>query len=421
MTRLLDGVTVLDLTRLLPGAVCTLMLADLGAEVVKVEDPRGGDPLRRLPPLSGTVSVYHRLFNRNKRSVALDLRASGARGVLDALVDRTDVVVESFRPETARRLGVDAATLRARHPRLVHCAITGFGQTGPYADRAAHDLNFVALAGLLALEQDSLDEPPRLPRLLIADIAGGAMSAAVGILAALVARARTGEGASLDLSMHEGALAWLAFPAARWLVEGGVFDPRDLPVTGREAWYNVYRTADGRYLAVGAIESKFWAEFCRRIGRPDLIDRQHASGEAQARLVEEVAAVVATRTRDEWLQVFAGADACVTPVNTVEEALADPQVAARGVVVAAGGLRVIRSPIRLAGRPGPPAGEGPRPDGAGAGMGPAEADGRTPSGLEPACVFREAPALGADTDTVLEQVGIGPAARARLRADGVIA
>jgi len=136
-TRPLDGVTVLDLTRLLPGAVCTLALAELGAEVVKVEDPRGGDPLRHLPPLAGPVSVYHRVFNRGKRSVALDLRAPEAAAVLDALVGRADVVVESFRPRTARRLGVDADTLAARHPRLVHCAITGFGQTGPYADRAA--------------------------------------------------------------------------------------------------------------------------------------------------------------------------------------------------------------------------------------------------------------------------------------------
>lgn len=397
-TQPLDGVRVLDLTRLLPGAVCTLTLAELGAEVVKIEDPNGGDPLRALPPLSGSVSVYHRLFNRNKRSVTLDLRAPGARDVLDALAERAHALVESFRPRTARRLGVDAATLRARHPHLVHCAITGFGQSGPYADRAGHDLNFVALAGLLALERGSPDEPVRLPRLLIADIGGGAMSAVAGILAALFLQARTGKGSRVDISLHEGALAWLAFPAARWLVEGGEFDPNDLPVTGREACYNVYRAADGRHLSVAALERKFWEEFCRRAGRPDWIDRQHETGEAQARLREEVQAVLATRSRDEWLRVFAGADACVAPVNTVDEALADPHVVARGAVARAGALRAIRSPIRLD-------------------AGPAAAESAPASAFP----FREAPALGADTDEILEQAGFDLAARERLRRTGTIA
>lgn len=397
-TRPLDGVTVLDLTRLLPGAVCTLTLAELGAEVIKIEDPGGGDPLRSLPPLSGSASVYHRLFNRSKRSVALDLRAPGARGVLDALAERAHVLVESFRPRTARRLGVDAARLRARHPHLVHCAITGFGQTGPYADRAGHDLNFVALAGLLALERGSPDEPTRLPRLLVADIGGGAMNAVAGILAALFAQARTGAGSTVDVSMHEGALAWLAFPAARWLVEGGTFDPSDLPVTGREACYNVYRTADGRYLALAALEPKFWEEFCRRVGRPDWIGRQHETGEAQARLREEVQAVLATRSRDAWLRLFTGADACLTPVNSVEDALADPHVVARGAVTRVGAMHVIRSPIRLD-------------------LGPVAAE---PS-RSPVSPFREAPVLGADTDDVLDQTGFDRTARERLRRAGVIA
>ncbi len=397
-TRPLDGVTVLDLTRLLPGAVCTLTLAELGAEVIKIEDPSGGDPLRSLPPLSGRVSVYHRLFNRSKRSVALDLRAPGARDVLDALAERAHVLVESFRPRTARRLGVDAARLRARHPHLVHCAITGFGQTGPYADRAGHDLNFVALAGLLALERGAPDEPTRLPRLLVADIGGGAMSAVAGILAALFAQARSGAGSTVDVSMHEGALAWLAFPAARWLVEGGTFDPSDLPVTGREACYNVYRTADGRYLALAALERKFWGEFCRRVGRPDWIERQHETGEAQARLREEVQALLATRSRDAWLRLFTGADACLTPVNSVEDALADPHVVARGAVVRAGAMHVIRSPIRLD-------------------LGPVAAE---PSG-SPVPPFQEAPVLGADTDDVLDQAGFDRSARERLRRAGVIA
>jgi alpha-methylacyl-CoA racemase len=167
--RPLDGVRVLDLTRLLPGAFATLQMADLGADVVKIEDPRGGDPARAMPPLAGGVSVYFQILNRNKRSATLDLRSPEAAGVLDALAARADVLVESFRPQTSRRLGVDAATLRARHPRLIHASVTGFGQTGPYAERAAHDINYEALGGLLA------GEAPEVPRKLVADI-GAAMN-----------------------------------------------------------------------------------------------------------------------------------------------------------------------------------------------------------------------------------------------------
>lgn len=396
MSQPLLGVTVLDLTRLLPGAICTLALADLGADVIKVEDPRGGDPLRHMPPAVNGRGVYDRLFNRDKRSVTLDLRAPGARDVLDALAAKADVLVESFRPKTARRLGLDAVSLRTRHPRLIHCAITGFGQTGPYADRPGHDINFVALAGLLALDRTSPDDPPRMPRLLIADVGGGAMSAVAGILAALFAQARTGQGSTVDISMHEGALSWLAFPAARWLVEGGQFDAADLPITGHEACYNVYRTADGRYLALGALEPKFWAEFCAGIGRSDFIPLQHATGDAQACLLSEVQSIIASRSRDEWLRLFADVEACLVPVNTVAEALADPHIAARRAVLPARGATVIRSPIRVATDPAvaldPP--EPPAPG--------------------------EPPALGAHTDLVLEQAGFDPGARARLRSDGVI-
>lgn len=396
MSQPLRGVTVLDLTRLLPGAICTLALADLGADIIKVEDPGGGDPLRHMPPLVGGRSVYDRLFNRDKKSVTLDLRAPGGREVLDVLSASADVLVESFRPRTARRLGLDPLGLRTRHPRLIHCAITGFGQTGPYADRPGHDINFVALAGLLALDRASPDEPPRMPRMLIADIGGGAMSAVAGILAALVAQARTGEGATIDISMHEGALWWLAFPAARWLVEGGAFEASDLPITGREACYNVYRTADGRYLALGALEPKFWREFCAHIDRPDFIPLQHAPGESQARLLEAVRAIIASRTREEWLQVFADVEACLVPVNSVAEALADPHVAARRAVLRQGDVRIVRSPVRVVTDPAA-AFEMPDPP-----------------------PLSDPPALGADTDAVLDRVGFDPHARARLRAAGVI-
>jgi alpha-methylacyl-CoA racemase len=342
--RPLDGVRVLDLTRLLPGAYATFLLADLGADVVKVEDPRGGDGMRTMPPLAAGRNVYFERLNRNKRSITLDLRTPDAAAVLDALCARADVVVDSFRPSTARRLGVDPVTLRARHPRLICASISGFGQDGPYVERAAHDINYQALAGLL--------KPPQLPGPLVGDI-GAAMQAAVGILAALLQQARTGAGSVVDVSIHEAAMAWSMFPSTSDLVN---------------ACYNVYETSDGQWLALGALEPKFWAGFCQRIGRSDLVPLQQAQGERRARILREVRDVIRSRTRDEWLAAFADADVCLTTIYTPEEVEGDPHVVARGK----------------------------------------------------AFTGAAAPALGADTDEVLEAAGITAPERARLRAKGVL-
>jgi crotonobetainyl-CoA:carnitine CoA-transferase CaiB-like acyl-CoA transferase len=340
----LDGVRVLDLTRLLPGAYATLLLAGLGADVVKIEDPRGGDGMRSLRTVGRRP--YFALLNRNKRSITLDLRSPEAAAVLDALCAKADVVVDSFRPSTARRLGVDAAGLHARHPHLVCASISGFGQSGPYAERAAHDINYQALAGLL--------RPPRLPGPLVSDI-GAATQAALRILAALVQRARTGAGAVIDVSIHDAAIAWSTFPDTDELAN---------------ACYTVYETADGEWLALGALEPKFWSGFCERIGRPDLVPLQHAEGEARERVVQDVREVMRTRTRDEWLARFADADVCLTAIYTPDEVARDPHVVARG--------------------------------------------------SDAAPHVKPAPALGADTDTVLEAAGVTATERARLRAAGVI-
>ena len=355
--RPLDGVRVLDLTRLLPGAYTTLLLADLGADVVKVEDPRGGDGMRTLPPLSSGGNVYFQALNRNKRSLTLDLRSPAAAAVLAALASRSDVIVDSFRPSTARRLGVDARTLSALHPRLICASISGFGPSGPYQERAAHDINYQALAGLL--------RPPALPGPLVGDI-GAAMQTALGILAALIQRGRTGAGSLVHVSIHEAAMAWSMFPTTGDLAN---------------ACYNVYETADGEWLALGALEPKFWAGFCERIERPDLIPLQHAEGEERARVLRDVRGVMRTRTRDDWLARFAGADVCLTTIYKPEEVAADPHVVARGVVSTRAGIVHVT----------PPGGE-----------------------------VRSAPALGADTDALLEAAGIDAAERARLRAARVI-
>ena len=392
----LDGITILDLTRLLPGAFATLLLADMGATVIKIEDPRGGDPMRQMPPVADGSGVYHHVLNRGKQSVTLDLRSPDAYALLNMLVAHADVLVESFRPQTARRLRV-SAELRTAHPRLIHCSITGFGQTGPYAERAGHDINYVALAGLLAVDGHRAGEAPRMPRMFIADIGGGALSAVAGILAALLARERKGTGSAVDVSMHEGALSWLAVPAASALVDGR--EPgRETPITGGEACYNVYRTSDDRFVALGALEPKFWARFCTEIDRPDWVPLQYAAPDVQARLIDELATIFRARPRDEWVRRFEPADVCLTAVNSVSEALADPHALARGAVVRDGARRIIRAPFRFSMHRGKESS-------------PVSTD---EASLAPA------PPLGSHTDEVLGRVGVGPERLRDLRDRGVI-
>ena len=376
-SRPLEGVRVLDLTRLLPGAYTTLMLADLGADVIKIEDPRSGDQSRHMPPLVNGTSVYFTVLNRNKRSVTLNLRAPTAAAILDRLLARSDVLVDSFRPRTAARFGVDARTIQRNHPEMICASITGFGKTGPYADRAAHDINYEALAGLLSLSGGS----PRVPGLLVADI-GAAYQTTSRIVAALFLRERSGLPATIDVSIHEAALQWMVFPSAPRLVRGGDSDARRLPVRGDAARYNVYETADGRWLALGALEDKFWIAFCERLGRPDLALLNDAQpGNEQESALAEVRRLLRTKTREAWLAHFAEADVCLTPVKSPGEALADPQVAARGLVT-----------------------------------GESDATHIAPPGVP----IRSAPPLGADTDSMLEEVGVGEDERAALRSAGVI-
>jgi crotonobetainyl-CoA:carnitine CoA-transferase CaiB-like acyl-CoA transferase len=353
-------VRVLDLSRLLPGAFATLMLAELGADIIKVEDPSGGDPIRQLPPFINPQgvfaapgrSVYDLLLNRGKRSIVLNLRDSSSQSVLDALLSSADVVVESFRPATAQRLGVSGAQLRARHPRLIHLALTGYGQTGPYAERPGHDLNYVAVYGVRAADRP---EPAHLPRMFIADVGGGAMSAVIAVLAALFGRERSGAGATLDLSMHDAALYWVMLPGARDLIDGGDRAAGELPTFGDHACYNVYETRDGRQVALGALEAKFWTTFCDAIGRSDLGARQLTSPADQAAVLREVRVRFRTRTQAEWLAFFEGRDVCLSPVNTPGEAFSDPHIAARGTVIHAPGLRAVRAPFGVPGTPLRPA------------------------------------------------------------------
>lgn len=273
----LAGLKVLDLTRLLPGDFCTLLLADLGAEVLKVEDTGMGDYLRWAPPYyegaeDSAKSALHLALNRNKRSLRLNLKEEAGLEVLLRLVREHDVLVESFRPGVLERLGVGYERLSQQCPGLVYCAITGYGQDGPYRDRPGHDMNYLGLNGLLALTGER-DGPPVQSAGQIADIGGGSLMACLGILAALRERDRSGEGQLVDVSMFDGSLAWLALVAARWFADGSAPRRGELELSGGLICYRPYACKDG-WVTLGALEPKFWQAFCRGVGREDLIERQ---------------------------------------------------------------------------------------------------------------------------------------------------
>jgi len=327
----LEGIRVLDLTRLLPGAICTLLLADMGADVVKVEEPGSGDYMRWYPPLRDGQSVLFNALNRNKRSVTLNLKSEAGRELFLDMCRQADVVVEGNRPGVMARLGLAWPVLRECNPRLIMCAITGYGQNGPFSQRAGHDLNYMAIAGALSMN-GRRGEAPHSLAVQVADIGGGGQAGATAILGALLSVARGGEGRYLDVSMTDGAFSWLAVPLAQVSAQGSI--PRGMHrLTGRYACYGVYECADGRFMSVGALEPKFWRTLCEALGRPDLIEGQYAEGEAQERLRSEVASVFASRSRDEWSQALGGLDVCCEPVLELEEVAAHPQIRARGLLV----------------------------------------------------------------------------------------
>jgi len=318
----LKEVRVLDLSRLLPGPFLTMVLADMGADVVKIEDPKLGDYLRAFPPAKGGMAGRFLAVNRGKRSCTLDLKDARQRDTFLAMVEKADVIVESFRPGVMAKLGLDYATLAARNPGIVVCSISGYGQTGPYTHRAGHDLDYIALAGVLAMTGPA-QASPQLPGVQIADLAGGALWSATAILGALVGRYRTGKGAHLDISMTEGALALLA-------AEIGNMDCGARPTRGAEtlngglACYGVYRTRDDRYLAVGALEPKFWLALNGAIGRPPVAAELIANAAEQARIRGELAQIFATKTAAEWATILAPHDCCVEIVTELDELQAHP-------------------------------------------------------------------------------------------------
>jgi alpha-methylacyl-CoA racemase len=330
----LTGLRVLDLSRLLPGPFCSMLLADLGADVVKVEDPGGGDYIRWSPPLHGEYSAMYHTLNRNKRSIILDLKSDAGREAFLKLAGRADVVLESFRPGVMDRLGAGWAALSAVNPGIVLCSISGYGQDGPYRDRAGHDLNYMAVGGALGVT-GTPDGTVAMPGVQVGDLGGGAMSACIAILAALRHRDRTGEGQHCDVSMTDGIVSWLSIHAARWFAEGDVPGPGTLHLNGRHPCYNVYRCKDG-WMSVGALEPKFWAELVDALGVPHLLTEAFASGEDARRVHAEIEAVFLAHTRAEWAERLAGRDVCTEPVLSFGEVFENEQVRHRGLRIPEG-------------------------------------------------------------------------------------
>ena len=365
MTALSD-IRVLDLSRLLPGGFCSLLLADFGADVLKVEDTGVGDYIRWSPPFyagadDSAKSALFLALNRGKRSIRLDLKRDAGQEVLLRLVRECDVLLESFRPGVMERLGVGYERLRVENPRLVYCAITGYGQDGPYTERSGHDINYLGLNGLLGLSGDA-DGPPVQPAGQIADLGGGALMAAFGIMAALHERERSGEGQLVDVSMYDGSLAWLALVAAQYLADGAAPARGGLPLAGGLICYRPYACRDG-WVTLGALEPKFWQEWCRGVGREELVGMQFEPPGSDAHA--EVERIFLERTREEWEAFASEHDCCLEPVLGLDEALDSELARARQMVLKLGqpgaeaDVRLLGVPVKLSRTPGAPAGPGP--------------------------------------------------------------
>ncbi len=339
MTAPLDGIKVLDLTKLAPGPFCTMFLADLGAEVIKIEEP--GPPTGRRAdqagaagtqgPISSFSSSPYNALGRNKRSIGINLKSGAGKEIYFRLADRADVIVEEYRPGVAKRLGIDYEQLSARNPRLIYCAITGFGQNGPYRDLVGHDINYIATAGVLSM-LGRPGQPPTIPHNLVADYAGGGMHGAIGVLAALVARSQTGRGQYVDISMMDGSLAILAQAFSAFFAGGKLPQRGETIFDGGIPNYNVYLTKDGKYITIAAIEPWFFANLCRALGREDFIAHEFDSSK-RAEIARVFTETFKTKTRDEWFAILTRNDICAGRMLTLDEVPSDPQVLAREMIV----------------------------------------------------------------------------------------
>jgi len=376
----LDGIRVLDLSRLLPGPYCSMILADHGADVLAVEDGRFQED-----------GLFFDEINRNKRHMSLNLKTEEGRDIFYRLAKKADVVLEGFRPGVTRRLGVDYETLSRMNPRLIYCSITGYGQTGPKRDEAGHDVNYLATAGILELIGET-DKPPTIPGVQIADIMGGAMQAATGILLALYHREKSGNGQYIDISMTDGILGLLTLPRFFQQAKGETARRSDATLSHRYGCYNTYQTADGRYVAIGAVENRFWKRICELLGASHYAPLQYSKTHRQE-IIDWLRAAFATKPLSYWQELLGGQDVCFSVIAELDEVMSSPLFREREMVCEyedkdGSTHTTLGIPVKLSATPGalktPPA------------------------------------AFGVHTDAVLEELGFRPEQVAELRMRNVI-
>ena len=381
MMRALEGIQILDLSRLFPGPYCSMILADLGADVLRVEERRfeGEGP--------GMPTVM-----RNKRHMTLNLKHPQGREIFYRLVKEADVVLEGFRPGVTERLEINYPRLQEVNEKIIYCSVTGYGQDGPYRNMVGHDINYLSFGGVLGLTGEP-DGKPVIPPIQVADMAAGGMYAALGIMAALLSRQKTGKGQYIDISMLDGIIAMLPFPASMFWSAGTVFQRGDTLLSGRYPCYNVYETKEGKYISLGALEHRFWVTLCKKLGREDYIPHQYDEGEKRQEIFRFLRKTFQEKTREEWMEELQGLDVCIGKVLNLEEALNDPQVTQRQMIVEITDLqkkkmRLLASPIKLSETP---------PD------------------------IRRAPAeFGEHTEEVLRELGFGDCEINGMKKEGVV-
>lgn len=352
----LEGVKVLDLSRLLPGPYCTLMMADYGAEVIKIEEPGNGDYIRWRKPAIEGIGARHLTINRNKKSVELNLKTEEGKEIFKKMAAEADVILESFRPGVMDRLGIGYEEISKINEGIVYCSLTGYGQTGPYRNLPGHDINYIGYSGILGLIGEK-DGKPVVPGVQIADLGGGALMALSGICMALFHKQRTGKGQYIDVSMMDGAVTWLYAAASDYFASGKVPQRGSNRLDGHFAFYNVYETKDHKYLSVGASEEKFWKRICELIGKPEWTPLHEGPEEVQQQLKKDLTELFKQKDQQEWLNLLALEDTCVGPVNDIDQIFSDPQIIERELFKMmdhpiAGNIKQIGFPIKFSHTPG---------------------------------------------------------------------